>query len=75
MDNLRLIDENYTLRRRHLSLPPPAPPRGHATSSRRADTTASKTIEAPSGAVGGLSITNWRHALHATEHASFPSRA
>ena len=29
------------------------PTRGHATSSRRADTTASKTIEAPSGAVGG----------------------
>ena len=112
MDNLRLIDENYTLRRRHLSLPPPAPPRGHATSSRRGrllclpeqptpcptqraddlpqplrrrvaiesaptlgDTTTSKTIEAPSGAVGGapygaclLSLLSI--ALQPTEHAS-----
>ncbi len=107
MDNLRLIDENYTLRRRHLSLPPPAPPRGHATSSRRGrllclpeqqtpcptqraddlpqplrrrvaiesaptlgDTTASKAIEAPSGAVGGGSCMLWSMPPFSLEHSS-----
>jgi len=57
MDNLRLIDENYTLRRRHLSLPPPAPSAGpRDIQPTTGDTTASKAIEAPSGAVGGAPI-------------------